>query len=618
MYETSFPVNDLLRRRGQTWLVVACLMLSVASTLFLLLFSSRVGVGFASVNENILTAGLSLIFAQFIRFIGVLVFIVGAVLTSFMVLLMMKQRTRDFGLIKGAGCPNDLLFGYYMTELFIVTAVGCTLGIVFGFGADYALSSLSIFQVYHNTPNLLFVPFVFVAFFILALIFGAKPLLDATRVPPLTALSTVQYYGLTATSKAKPFNKSNLTAKVALRSLYRRRTPTLRIVLLLSVVFVLLTVSVAGSLIASETTTSWVQEASGQNVIAVAQATMADQYKSLISAFAGGSANETAYNYSNPELAVPMVIIQRLQAVPGVVKVDQRLVLKEQLNEIANFTIDPDTMVTSSVGDHREGNFTVIGVDPANLTTSWFTQGRFLSSDNESSVVVGEWLSQNFFSQPLVQSLAMQNQQFIVVGICVDPLENGRVVYVPLQKLESLTRIYSPNLVLIALNPSVDRTQLIAQINNIVSRSGSSLVAFSLDKTVQSNLNFLGSTWSTIMVLPIFTLASAALCLVAYMMLTVDEQRQEFGFLRAMGAKPKTVTNIVAIQSIVVLLSSLGFGLSLGTITTLLILMQHPLVTSFTVAEISGWLLAALAGMFLLSLIPALRLARMPLLRIMA
>jgi ABC-type lipoprotein release transport system permease subunit len=617
MYETSFPVNDLFRRRGQTGLVAACLTLSVSSTLFLLLFSSHMGVGFASVNENILTIGLSLIFAQFIHFIGVLVFIVGAVLTSFMVLLMMTQRTRDFGLIKAAGCPNDLLFGYYMTELLIVTAFGCTLGIVLGLGADYALSSLSSFQVYNNAPNLLFVPLVFVAFFILALVFGAKPLLDATRVPPLTALSTVQYYGLTATGKAKPFTKSNLTAKVALRSLYRRKKATLRIVLLLSVVFALLTVSVAGSLIASGTTESWVQRASGQNVIAVAQVTMANQYKSLISAFAGGSVNET-YNYSNPELAVPMDVIRRLQAVPGVAKVDQRLVLKEQLNEIANFTIDPDTMVTSSVGDHREGDFTVVGVEPMNLTTSWFTQGRFLSSDNESSFVVGEWLAQNFFSQPLVQSLAMQNKQFIVVGVCIDPIENGRVTYVPLQELERVTKIYSPNLVLIALNPSVDRTQLIAQINNIVSSGDPCLVAFSLGQTAQNNLNFLGSTWSTVMVLPIFTLASAALCLLAYVMLAVDEQRQEFGFLRAMGAKPKTITNIVAIQSIVVLLSSLGLGLPLGTITTLLILMQHPLVTSFTVAEISAWLLVALASMFLLSLIPALRLARTPLLRIMA
>jgi putative ABC transport system permease protein len=142
-------------------------------------------------------------------------------------------------------------------------------------------------------------------------------------------------------------------------------------------------------------------------------------------------------------------------------------------------------------------------------------------------------------------------------------------------------------------------------------------VAFSPDQTVQSNVNFLSSTWSTIMLLPIFTLTSAALCLVAYVMLTIEEQRQEFGFLRAMGAKPRTVTGIIAIQSVIVLLSSLGFGLSLGTITTLLILMQHPLVTTLTIAEIATWLIAALAAMFLLSLVPALRLARTPLLKIM-
>jgi len=38
---------------------------------------------------------------------------------------------------------------------------------------------------------------------------------------------------------------------------------------------------------------------------------------------------------------------------------------------------------------------------------------------------------------------------------------------------------------------------------------------------------FLASTWQTIMLLPLFILASAALCLVGYMMLAVDEQHQE-------------------------------------------------------------------------------------------
>jgi putative ABC transport system permease protein len=172
--------------------------------------------------------------------------------------------------------------------------------------------------------------------------------------------------------------------------------------------------------------------------------------------------------------------------------------------------------------------------------------------------------------------------------------------------------------VLAALDTSVDRANVIAQINEVLNGSSSGFVAFDLDETMQTNVDFIGSTWSTILLLPAFTLGSAALCLVSYVMLAIDEQRQEFGFLRAMGAKPRTVTSIVTIQSVVVLLSSVGFGLSLGTVTTLLILMRQPVVTSFTIAEIAAWLLAAVAVMFVLSLIPALRLARMSLLKLIA
>lgn len=615
MPETSFSVNDLFRRRRQTSLVVLCLTLSVASTLFLLLFSSRLGVGLASVSENVLTGGLSNIFAQFIWFVGALIFLVGAVLTSFIVFFMMTQRTRDFGLIKAIGCPNYLLFGYYVTEVLIVTAASCSLGVVLGLAADYALSNFGGFMIYHNPPNLWFAPFVFIVFFILAAFFGGKPILDATRLPPLEAFSTVQYYGLTATGKAKPFTKSRLTVKVALRSLFRRKTATIRITLLLSVVFILLTVSVAGSIIANETTTSWVQTASGQNVIGVAEESMATQYKSLQSAFLGTPEN-VGFNYTDQNLAIPNSLLQRLAEVPGIVKVDARLLLKEHVTEVANFTIDPDTMVTSSVGDHRESDILVEGVEPANVTSSWYTQGRFLNNDDESSAVVGYPVSQTLFSQALSQSMIIRNQELAVVGVCIDPISNGRVIYVPLQTLENATGL-SPNIILIAPDSSMNRNSVIDQITQIASSSNSGLVVFDLNETVERNVAFLGSTWATIMVLPLFTLASAALCLMAYVMLAIDEQRQEFGFLRAMGAKPKTVTSIVAIQSIVVLLASCGVGLSLGTIATLLVLMQHPVVTGFTIVEISAWLLTALAAMFILSLIPALRFARTPLLKIM-
>jgi ABC-type antimicrobial peptide transport system permease subunit len=101
------------------------------------------------------------------------------------------------------------------------------------------------------------------------------------------------------------------------------------------------------------------------------------------------------------------------------------------------------------------------------------------------------------------------------------------------------------------------------------------------------------------------------------MMLAVDEQHQEFAVLRAVGAKPKIVIIILSIQSLIVLISSFAVGIPLGVITTLLILMSQPLITSVTVLEITGWLLAALSGMFIFSLYPAFRLAKTSILKIM-
>ena len=177
MSSAAFPINDLLRRRLQTGLTVATLSFCVASTMFLLLFSSRL-VGLEA-NASIFTMGINTIFSQFISFIGVLIFAVAFVLTSFVTYLMMAQRTRDFGLIKAAGCPNSLVAGYFLTELLATTIAGCGLGVLIGFLMDFGVEN-SVFSAY-RTPNFLLIPVVFAVFFVLSLIFGLWPLLKASR-----------------------------------------------------------------------------------------------------------------------------------------------------------------------------------------------------------------------------------------------------------------------------------------------------------------------------------------------------------------------------------------------------------------------------------------------------
>lgn len=627
MSKAAFPVNDLLRRKLQTSLTAATLTLSVASTLFLLLFSTRIGSGITSSSSSeTLTYGLSAVFSQFLLFIGVLVFAVGAVITSFIVFLVMKQRTQDFGLIKAAGCPNSLVFGYFMTELLTITFVGCVLGVALGFAADFGVTNIFHIQAY-QTPDLWLAPLVFAAFFILALIFGTKPMLDAARLSPIKALSPVQYFGLTTGNKLKPLTRFGLTLKIASRSFVRRQSASVRIIILLSIAFVLLTVSIAGGVIASNTTGSWIKNAVGTNVVLIANKSMGVQYTQLLTKFSGATENAD-FNYLDAKLAVPDTLLQRLDSMPGIETVDARLILKAHVQEVSNFTIDPETLATLPVGDSREGDSLIVGVDPQNVTAAWFVKGRFLNAEDADEAVIGDSISQTMFSpdpqagiqlsDPLSQSIRLQNGSFSIVGVCVDPINNGKVTYVPLEKLQNLTGVSNANIVLVKLDPSADRSATLAQIKNEVNKINPDFSVIELDEVLQKDLGFLGSVWSTIMLLPLFTLASAAMCLIGYATLAVEGQRQEFAVLRAIGAKPKTVVTIIAVQSLIVLLSSLAVGISLGVIITLLILMPQPVVTSFTILAIAGWLFAALAVMFLLSLYPAVRFARKPILKIMS
>jgi ABC-type antimicrobial peptide transport system permease subunit len=619
----GFPLNDLLRRRLQTGLTITILSLSVASTLFLLLFSGRLGLGIASAR-SVLTLGLTAIFSQFIFFIGVLIFIVGAVLTSFIVFLMMAQRTKDFGLIKAVGCPNALVGGYFMTELFTVTFLGCLSGVVFGFLADFAASNI-VFNGY-VLPNWWFAPIVFITFFVLALVFGLQPLLKASRMSAIQALSPITYYGSTVSGKHKALSHSALTWRVASRSLIRRLSATFRIVILLSIVFVLLTISVAGGVIANDTTSSWVQKTVGENTVVIAHGDMGVQYLQLLSAFSGATV-ASDFNYSDPKYAVFSDVTEQLSALSSISSLDPRLVTYQHLKEIGNFTISPGSAQVLPVGDSREGDSIVIGVNPQK-TGDLSMKGRNLSENNVLESIIGDSIVQTMYypnpsryvvlSDPLVESFEFKNITFRIVGICVDPLNNGLVAYVPIEKLMNATGIDNPNLLLVSLNGSVDRNTTIQEIRTTVKEVDSDLDVFDLSGAVSQNQAFLRSTWQTIMLLPLFSLVSAALCLVGYMMLSIDEQRQEFGVLRAVGAKPKIIVTVSAIQSIIVLASSLGLGLSFGIITTIMILMTNPVITTTTIAVISVWIVSVFLAMFALSLYPAFRLAKTAVLKIMA
>jgi putative ABC transport system permease protein len=138
-----------------------------------------------------------------------------------------------------------------------------------------------------------------------------------------------------------------------------------------------------------------------------------------------------------------------------------------------------------------------------------------------------------------------------------------------------------------------------------------------LNEILGRALSFLDYTWSAIMLMPLLSLFAATLCLISYVVLSMNEQRQEFAILRAVGARPRTILKIVATETLLILLSSWAAGISLGIIITLLTLIPEPVVTAYTLAEIAAWLQLAWLTIFIISLYPTLRFTRKPILDIM-
>jgi ABC-type antimicrobial peptide transport system permease subunit len=614
MSETSFSINDLLRRKMQTSLVIISLALCVASTLFLLLFAQKMGFGISSAAQGKLTAGFSQMFSPFITFLAILISAAGIVMISFTAFMMMSQRTRDLGLMKAAGCPNDLLFGYFFTELLVVGFVGCFVGTILGVLLDMVSTSLlsGLGLQFPQQPTNLWIPFaVFIVFFALSLVLGGAPVLSATRVEPAKTLSPAHYLGLSKESGFKIISKSGISVKIAVRSLVRRKSATIRIVLCLSIVFLLVTVGVAGGLIAEDTTRSWVEKAVGRNVLLVAYPEVMNQYKLLLSEFYEGQ-KSVQFNYTNERYLIPSNIFSQLRSMDGLKGLDARLVLEESVEEVPGIILGTSTAETRTVGDSRRGECLVVGVDPENTLSDWSIEGRFLTNNQAAEAVVGDSIGQKLFSEPLIQKIRISNESLSVVGVCFDPINNGNVTYIPLATLQALSGVSGTNVLMIKIDSSVNEAYVLNEMNATVAKAG--LQIYELNESANKSVGFLNFLWSTIMVLPLFSLIAASLSLLGYVMLTINEQRQEFGVLRALGARPKTVLAIVSEQSLIVLLGSYAVGIAFGVITTLLILVQKPLVTTYTIIEIAGWLLLALGATFGSSVYPAIRFAKKPLL----
>jgi ABC-type antimicrobial peptide transport system permease subunit len=610
MSEISFPVKDLTRRKGQTALTILGLTISIAATIFLVIFGSNLGFQITFLSRGGLTSGFYNIFSQFIIIVSILNLLTGPIITSFLVHLTMSGRMRDIGVMKASGCLSGSISVIFITELSLLVFLSTITGITSGVAAYYISTSFlnaSGFSI-SQTLDIGAILFVSIIILIFSHIFGALPILKAAKAKPTEAMSPLYHLGTTVGAGKKIPSRLGFHFKVVYRNLVRRKSTTLQAILCLTVVLTLTTVTIEGGLIANQTTASYAERAIGRNIILVGHPTITERYVNLLSQFF--EPNELGQiDYLDSQFFISDSVIARLSDISGVDKVDSRLILEKSVLEIPGIIRDPQDQTTSIIiGSNRVEDALILGVEPKNVVNDWLIFGRKLGEADQKSTMIGDSLAVNMFDDAFNQTMKIFDENvppfYAIVGICLDPLNNGKVVYMP---LESLYRDFGQkgyNLLFLQID-SAEKPRILAQIEN--ETSGKNLAIVELDQTLDKHVSFLNNIWSLVMLLPLFSIATAAISLLSYLMLSITGQQHEFGIMRALGAKPKSIMKIVFSQALLIILVSAAIGISVGSFITFAFLIPDPVVTQYTLISVAGWLFMILTILCTSSLYPALK-----------
>jgi ABC-type antimicrobial peptide transport system permease subunit len=548
MSEISFPIKDLTRRKTQTTLTILGLTISIAATLFLVIFGSSLGFEVTYITRGgQLTSGFYNIFSQFIFFVSLLNFLTGPIITSFLVHLTMSGRKRDIGVMKASGCLSGTISAIFITELSLLVILSTITGITSGIAAYYIFTSFLNAQGFliSQTVNIGEILLISIVIIIFSHIFGALPILKTAKAKPAEAMSPLYQLGTTASVARKIPSTLGFTFKVVHRNLVRRKSTTLQAILCLIVILTLTTVTIAGGIIAKNTTISYAERAIGRDIILVANPTITERYINLLSQFFESSELEQI-DYLDSEFLISESLIARLNDISGVNQVDSRLILENSVREVPGIIFNSQEQSNVIVGSNRMEDVLILGVEPKNVVNDWLVFGRKLEKDDQRSTMIGDSLASNMFDNAFNQTLKIFDENvppfYAIIGICMDPLNNGRVVYVPLDSLYQDLGQQGYNLLFIHIDSS-EKSQVLARIKNEISVEKLAIVE--LDQTLDKHVNFLGNIWSMVMLLPFFSLATAAISLLSYLMLSISNQQYEFGIMRALGTKPRSIMKIV-------------------------------------------------------------------------
>ncbi|HZY94165.1 MAG TPA: FtsX-like permease family protein [Candidatus Bathyarchaeia archaeon] len=568
----GFATRNLKRRGFHSLLALFGLALTVASMTLLLLLGRDLISRFNLESYFQLTFGIDLLIFGYLLLSLAAILIVGIVSTTYLASSMINQRMKDVAVLKAAGSLPRRLYSYIMAEGMTVILSGCITGTVLAIGLYWWVGSSFLPQFSITSlasgQTVLIVGGTFIGSLTLSYLAIAYRINSIVELGTSSGLSS-QMSTLDLRSLGRPLRAKRLGSafNLAARSGSRDRQFTKTLVRISICIFLAMIV-LTGVFVADATTRSYVERALPPHVLIMATGQVYQNYADLARSFSS-NVPVSSIPYLNQSNMINPQLTNVTRQIPGVVEVDTRLITMT----LATGTVIPLPFTSAQTGNLivGSGQVMLVGIDPDHVLGQWYASNGFLSRNDRRMAVVGDTLVGTILSTPLDQvQVRTAGAYFDIKGSIVDPLNRGRVVYVPVTVLQELLGIDSYNLVLVKIR---DQPGTLQAVQQLASQNG--LILASQDPILNDNLSFLDNTWSSLLVLPVLALILTSGILLSYLTTSFSKRFNDYVVIKIVGAKASYLLKLLFWEGWGIVAISMAIGISSAILFSIFLLVPE-------------------------------------------
>ncbi len=600
------------------------IVLVIAFTVFLINFTSSLGfnsfITYDYKNSFFFSGGISIIFIDFTTLVLILMVILAFVVVIIVTSTLIITKKRDIAIMKALGSIPQKLYGFYLTEVYVVFFIGFLIGAIIGFCSYIIfffiasfLGVIATFQV-----DVIYTPILFLLCLVGIFLFPGVVLRKLGTQNTIKLFSRDIPSNYDASKKLSTIPKwiglIGYNFKISVLNTLRRRGEFKRYLIVFTTISVIIFTLGLGSTVLQNSSQEWIRKSQGTNIIAIGHKDVLQNYTLMYDMFSNPDilVTQNDIDFLNPNYLFNLSKVEELTNYTEIERIDQRLINFFNVTELDGYHYFEDGGYLVA-GQDRKAIIPIIGFNASDIIQNFEIDGEYIVEEDSVNMMIGDGLGHNLFDYPLDQSMRIEElgtgHPFHISAVIIDSFYSGFAGYVDLGVMQGDLNYSSSEINLLLLKvQSSEYNDVIGDIESIVQANlGENFSFVNLNQNFENNYSYLEILALYPSLIIIMMAIISIFALYNYQKGNILEKAKDFLIMRAVGSKYKSIKKILFLEAFYMIIPSLLLSMGIGMILNSLILFERVYLPNISLPLIIiGLLFIAFLSFNYISLFPIL------------